>query len=216
MLYPQLKDLLLYISDNYGYKIDDLNFVTNGSVMPSDEFCVFLSQKNITVIIDDYSEAVPNAKDMLTKVVHKFESNGTRIIVYPKIREFLQSFPPLRGTVSHDKTFLSDKYKKCFIGVQNLRDGKLCSCTYMAFAVNAGLLPDDPDDWFDLASMNSSDQDKKMLIEFRAGFNKKGYTEFCKYCNGLQTINAHTAPAAIQAKGKLTWDIDNPTYLEEK
>jgi hypothetical protein len=215
MLFPYLQELFTYISNTYRYKIDDLNFVTNASVIPDDEFCAFLKHHNITAIIDDYSEAIPDIKENLVKTIETFQKNGTNVIIYPRVREFLQSFPPLRGSASDDKQGLQEKYRKCFIGVQNLRDGRLCSCTYMAFAVNAGLLPDNADDWFDIASMGTTDNDRKQLIEFRAGFNKKGYVDFCKYCNGLQTINNHTAPAAIQARGKLTWDINNPTYLED-
>lgn len=215
MLYPQLRDIIQYIASHYGDRIDEFTFVTNASVVPDDEFCEFLKENNVIVLIDDYSPAVPKLTPTLDELKKKLDKAGTSKIVYPPVREFLKSFPPQRGNLDLGKEELQKKYRDCTIGVQNLRDGKLCSCTYHAFAVNAGLQEDDPDDWFDIGQMSDSLADKKKLVEFRCGFNKKGYTDWCRFCNGVQTINTHYAPAAEQVKGFLEWDKDNPTFLDE-
>ena len=109
---------------------------------------------------------------------------------------------------------LEEKYRICTDTWQNLCDGRLSSCTYFAFAVNAGLISDDDTEWFDMNKMSDDILSKKMLIEFRCGFNLKGYTNWCRYCNGLEAYNTNYAPGAEQVKGHLDWDINNPTYLD--
>lgn len=212
-LYPNLQELILYIAQKYGDKIDEFTFVTNGSTVFSDEFCELLKENNVTVLIDDYTAAVPRLEENLSKLKERLKKVGTKFIVYPQMREFLKSFPPKRENMNLTEEGLKEKYRICTIGVQNLRDGRLCSCTYHAFAVNAGLIPDNTSDWFDLSTMPDDLLGKKTLIEFRCGFNQNGYTAWCRFCNGVQTINTNYAPAAEQVKGHLEWDINDPTYL---
>ena len=51
------------------------------------------------------------------------------------------------------------------------------------FAETAGLVKQGDDEFFDLTSFTQ--EKKKELVEFRLRFNKKGYTNFCRYCNGF-------------------------------
>ena len=213
-LYPELQKLIVYIASNYRHKIDEFTFVTNGSTVFSDEFCNILKENRVIVLIDDYTETVPRLEANLTRLRDKLERLKVDFIIYPKVREFLKSFPPMRKNMELTEVELRQKYRDCTIGVQNLRDGRLCSCTYHAFAVNADLVPDDVSDWLDMNEMTDDLLSKKILIEFRCGFNQKGYTTWCRYCNGVQTINKNYAPAAEQVKGHLDWDINNPTYLD--
>ena len=213
-LYPDLQELILYVAQKYGGKIDEFTFVTNGSTVLSDEFCELLKENDVIVLIDDYTMAVPGLEKNLNELKEKLKKIGTKFIVYPQVREFLKSFPPKRENMDLTEEGLKEKYRACTIGVQNLRDGRLCSCTYHAFAVNAGLIPDNISDWFDMSAMPDDLLSKKALIEFRCGFNQKGYTAWCRFCNGVQTINTNYAPAAEQVKGRLEWDINDPTYLD--
>lgn len=215
MLCPHLKDIVQFISENYRDKIDRFSVVTNGTVDPSEELLEVLKKNNVMVIVDDYSEAVPKVTKSVERLAGKLKDHGIQSDVLPKIREFLKTFPPQKSNMDLSVEQLQDKYRKCTLLFQNLRDGKLCSCTYFAFAVNAGLIPNNDSEWFDMTMMSNSSLDKKKLVEFRCGFNKKGYTEWCRYCNGLQKINNITAPAAEQVKGHLDWDIEHPTFLDE-
>lgn len=213
-LYPNLRDIICHIVHDYRSKIDEFSFVTNGSVVFTDEFCEMLKENQVLVYIDDYTEAVPRMESTLEQLVEKLKRIGTRYVVYPKVREFLKSFPPERENMRLSGEELKEKYRACTNGCQNLRDGRLCSCTHHAFAVNAKLIPDDDNDWFDMGAMSDDALGKRALIEFRCGFNLKGYTSWCRYCNGLESINKNYAPAAEQVKGYLEWDINDPTYLD--
>lgn len=214
MLCPYLQDILTYIYDKYRQQIEVLNIVTNATIIPSDDFCKFLKTHNILVYVDDYSANVPKVRSSLNEVLNKFNEFGVNYIRLVADK-FMITFPPMKANMQLDVQGLQNKYRLCFPGVQNLRNGKICSCTYHAFAVNAGLLPDSSDDWFDLEQINEDILDKRALVEFRCGFNKKGYVDWCRYCNGhITTINNNSAPAAQQVKGKINWDINNPTFLD--
>lgn len=215
MLSPVLKDIAVYIGENYREKIDMFTIVTNGTVIPNEEFLLAVKKYGLTIIVDDYTAAMPGNEEKLNKLIKKLKEYEVRMIVNPKIREFLKTFPPKRENMEISEDGLKEKYRKCTLLFQNLRDGKLCSCTYQAFAVNAGLIADDDSNWFDMSRMSGDLKDKKKLIEFRCGFNQKGYVDWCRYCNGLQKINQSKAPAAEQAKGRLEWDISSPGFLAE-
>lgn len=213
MLFPRLKDFLEYISDNFKEKIDILCFVTNGTIVPENEFINFCKEKNIFIFLDDYTEAVPRIKKTFEETREKFNCAKIQYHI-PKPTGFLKTFPPLQNNLKLSEVELQRKYRKCHIGVQNLRNGKLCSCTYQAFAENAGLIPVIEDNWFDMAQMSENISDKRKLIEFRFGFNKKGYVDWCRYCNGHIAINKFYGPTGEQIKCRLDWDINSPTFLD--
>lgn len=213
LLYPYLKEILEYILNKYKEKIDILNLVTNGTIVPDDEFLKFCKHNDIFIYLDDYTNVVINIKQKFSQTIKKFNESGVKYC-HLKVPEFFITFPPIRMNFNLDGLKLQEKFRKCYIGVQNIRDGKICSCTYHAFAVNAGLIPDASDNWFDMTQMGDGILDKRKLVEFRLRFNQKGYVDWCRYCNGHISINPLRSPAAKQAKGRLDWDINNPTFLD--
>lgn len=215
MLSPVLKDIVVYIGEHYREKIDMFTIVTNGTVIPDEVLLLAVKKYGLTIIVDDYTAAMPQSEDKLNELIKKLKEYEVQMIVNPKIREFLKTFPPQKKNMEMSEDGLKEKYCRCTLLFQNLRDGRLCSCTYQAFAVNAGLIEDDDSNWFDMSQMTGDIEDKKKLVEFRCGFNPKGYVDWCRYCNGLQKINQSKAPAAEQAKGRLEWDIASPVFLAE-
>ncbi|WP_300909163.1 radical SAM protein [uncultured Desulfovibrio sp.] len=213
MLSPHLKELLEYISDKFREKIGTLCFVTNGTIVPEDEFVHFCKEQNIFIFLDNYTETLPRIKKTFDETRQKFDLEGIKYNI-PKLTSFVKTFPPLKNNLNLSEADLRKKYQQCHIGVQNLRNGQLCSCTYHAFAENAGLIPVAEDNWFDMAQMTASILDKRKLVEFRFGFNKKGYVDWCRYCNGHFTINTINGPVGEQARGRLDWDINAPTFLD--
>ena len=57
-LYPELEELLMYISKNYSSKIGYLGIITNGSIMPNEELIKVLKACNVGISISDYSKEV--------------------------------------------------------------------------------------------------------------------------------------------------------------
>ena len=213
LLYPHLRELLEYIADNYREKIYVLNLVTNGTIIPDDDFILFCKRKNIFIYVDDYTDSIPKIRTKFDSVCKKFSAANINYLPL-KSDKFMVTFPPLRKNLNMSEADLQKKYRNCHAGIQCIRDGKMHSCAYFSFAENAGLIKTSESDWFDLSAMRDDILDKRKLVEFRIGFNKKGYVEWCRYCNGHIAINDLSGPAGEQAKGQLDWDINAPTFLD--
>ena len=59
LLYPRIADLLKYIFENYGNQIYSLETVTNGTVIPKEDFLRVLHDIPIVITVDDYRDAMP-------------------------------------------------------------------------------------------------------------------------------------------------------------
>lgn len=79
-----------------------------------------------------------------------------------------------------------------------MRDGRLYSCNYASYAAVAGLAEEVKDETFDLRTFDRSQM--KELMEFRMGYNKKGYVDFCKKCAGFVDINENIVEPAKQKR----------------
>ena len=89
---------------------------------------------------------------------------------------------------------------ECNQSCQELRDGKIYSCNYAAYATVAGIAGDeDLEEAYDLRTHTKDKQ--KELVEFRLGYTTKGYTNFCKKCRGFTTENSVEIEPAIQCEG---------------
>jgi hypothetical protein len=79
---------------------------------------------------------------------------------------------------------------------RELRGGKIYSCNYASYAEVAGLSETQDNEVYDLASYDRSRL--KELMEFRLGYNEKGYVEFCRHCSGYIDINDNPVVPAKQ------------------
>jgi hypothetical protein len=211
MLYPYLGELFQYISDKYRDKIDNIGIGTNGTIMPSDGLCKIFKKCGIAVYIDDYSKTIPGIKIHYDAFIKKMMEYGIETNqIY--IDLFYKTFPPLENYSLYNERVLSDKFDKCMqVHYQDLKNGRIVACCCAAYALEAGLIKETEDDFYYINNFSNSIQSKKELVEFRLGYNNKGYVEFCKYCNGFPSINSHMAKnGAEQVKGKLIWDNSNP------
>lgn len=194
-LYPYFGDIALYIHENYGKKIDTLRSVTNGSVIPSDSLCEKLAAGGVEITVDDYRATVPLCEKNFEKVMEKLERYGIRH--YANRVENWIDLAPERTDFSH----LSDDRMiihrdRCSQSWEELRDGKIYSCNYAAFAAVAGIGSDE-EEAYDLSKFNGN---KKELLEFRLGYSERGYTEFCRKCRGFTPENCDSVPAAAQVQ----------------
>jgi organic radical activating enzyme len=216
-LYPDLIEIITYIHNNFNDKIETIGITTNGAVLPSDELCKILKEFEILVYLDNYTEVVPRIKKTYQDVLSKFAKYNIDLIKNDEI-SFFKIFPPTRECCISNKTELQQKFNKCteYNGFQQVKNEKLYSCCYSSFAQTAGLIPESSDDFFDLSDFTGNIENKKILTEFRLGYNNNGYTVFCKYCNGMPNVNPlPKSKGGIQAEGHIDWDINNPTFFEE-
>ncbi|GHT01674.1 hypothetical protein AGMMS50276_30180 [Synergistales bacterium] len=72
LLNKDLCKMLKYIGDEYGDRVYDLFFITNGTLIPNQELLDVLRQVNCWVIIDDYSASVPKCVENVPKLPRPF------------------------------------------------------------------------------------------------------------------------------------------------
>jgi len=195
MLYPQLKELLIYLSKTYGSKIGKISTTTNGTVLPSREICEVIHNYDIEVALDDYRSALSGVDKRFQEIEQRFKE--MQVNYYVNCADSWIDLAPMTTDHStwNDQT-LCNYFDACHVPFQELRDGKLYSCNYASYAIVAGLSEEAEEDTYDLKSFTS--EFKAELVEFRLGYNNKGYTNFCKYCSGYVNINKNIVPVAKQ------------------
>lgn len=196
MVYKHTADLIEYIDTNYGDRIDTLRTVTNGTIVPKDEVLEKLSRCNVEVTIDDYRDAVPKFKERFDELICKFDKYKIKYYIN-KAESWIDLAPDKTDYSGWSEEQLEMHRDSCNQSWQELRDGKLYSCNYAAYATVAGIAGDQNiEEVYDLR--NFRDEKKKELVEFRLGYTTKGYTEFCKKCRGFTPENSEAVIPAEQ------------------
>lgn len=195
MLYPHMARLVEYIDNHYRKQIHTLRTVTNGTILPKSELLKALSEHNVEVTVDDYREAVPQSEETFKKLLVLLESYGITYEIN-KADEWIDLAPLTTDHSNWSEEKLQDKFERCHVPWQELREGKIYTCNYSSYAMVAGLTKLDKTEYFDLKTYTQDKQ--KELIEFRLGYSEKGYTEFCKHCSGYMDINPNIVPPAKQ------------------
>lgn len=198
MLYRYTADLIEYIDRKYGNRIDTLRTVTNGTVVPSDEVLEKLSTCRFEVIVDDYREAVPQYNENFDRLIKKLEEYKIRYKIN-KADSWIDLAPEATDFSDKTQEWLEQHRTECSQSWQELRNGKLYSCNYAAYATVAGIAGEqDLEETYDLTKHSADD--KKQLVEFRLGYTDKGYTNFCKQCRGFTKHNDSVVVPAVQAQ----------------
>ena len=196
MVYKYTADLIEYIDKNYRHKIDTLRTVTNGTIVPKDEVLKKLSKCNVEVTVDDYREAVPQFNERFEQLIQKFEAYHIKYYIN-KVDSWVDLAPEKTDYSTKSEEWMIRHRSSCSQSWQELRDGRLYSCNYAAYATVAGIAGEqDAEETFDLRNFTSDK--KKELIEFRLGYTEKGYTNFCKKCRGFTPENNEEVKPAVQ------------------
>lgn len=195
MIYKHIGEVIGYLYHQYGDRIDTLRTVTNGTVVPDDEILEQLARCDVEITVDDYREAVPQYNDNFAALLEKLEKYHIRYYIN-KVDEWIDLAPDRTDFSDWSEEQLQRHFDACCQSWQELRDGKLYSCNYDAYATVAGINAQPDDEVFDLQTMTQSQ--KKELVEFRLGFNAKGYTNFCRRCRGIGRSNPFKCQPAEQ------------------
>ena len=196
MLYKHTADLIAYIDENYGDRIGTLRTVTNGTIVPSDETLMKLSRCRVEVTVDDYREAVPKYNAQFDELIRKLEQYQIKHYIN-KVKSWVDLAPEKTDYSNMSEEQLIRHRSECGQTWQELRDGKLYSCNYAAYATVAGIAGEqDLEESYDLRR-HTADK-KKELVEFRLGYTNKGYTNFCKKCRGFTAHDTDAVEPAVQ------------------
>lgn len=196
-LYPHLKELVIYIGEHYREKIHFLQTVTNGTVEPKDEIVEILAKYEVGVTVDDYRLAVPERADVFDRVVEKLQRYHIRYDIN-KVDQWIDLAPTKTDHSMWNEQQLINHFEACHEPWQELRGGHLYSCNYASYGAVAGLAEEVADETFDLRAFDKSRM--KELMEFRMGYNKKGFVDFCKKCAGFVDINKNIVEPAKQKR----------------
>ena len=186
LLYPDIGNLLSYIREKYGDRIARLETTTNGTVVPSEKLCNLFHELSIGVVLDDYTESLPEYKDRFKEIVHRFDGEG----VDYRVQKADKWISLMTSDYLDDSFSLNEKFEKCHVPWQEYRDGKLYLCNYSDYAAVAGLYKVQDNEY--LCIENAV---KKEIMEFRLGFSEKGYTGFCAKCAGYLNNGNYVTPA---------------------
>lgn len=198
MLYKHTADLIEYIDQNYGERIDTLRTVTNGTIVPSDEILQKLSKCNVEITVDDYRDAVPRFRERFDELIRKLEEYNIRYYIN-KADSWIDLAPDRTDHSAWSDEQLEKHRERCNQTWQELRAGKLYNCNYAAYATVAGIAGEqDLEEVYDLTQFTVDK--KKELVEFRLGYSTKGYTNFCKKCRGFMEHDTDAVEPAIQVE----------------
>lgn len=198
MLYQHTADLIRYIDENYGDRIGTMRVATNGTVVPSDETLEKLSKCRIEVVVDDYRNAVPQYHAQFDELIQKLEEYRVKYYIN-KVGSWVDLAPEKTDYSAMTEEELIRHRSECGQTWQELRDGRLYSCNYAAYAAVAGIAgKKDAEEYYDLRA-HTADH-KKELVEFRLGYTDKGYTNFCKKCRGFTVYNTDAVEPAVQVE----------------
>lgn len=195
-LYKNTVDLVEYIENKYGDRIDTLRTVTNGTIVPEDDIFVRLSKCNIEITVDDYRESIPQYNDRFEELIAKLQHYKIKYFIN-KVESWIDLAPERTDYSGREEEWIIRHRDSCNQSWQELRDGKLYSCNYASYATVAGIAGEqDEEEVYDLTKFTADK--KKELVEFRLGYTTKGYTSFCTKCRGFTPSNNVEMIPAVQ------------------
>lgn len=198
LLYPNLDEMIEYIGSNYRDKIHTFLMSTNCTIVPMDSTCELFKKYNFKVCIDNYSEYVEKAKTILPLIEGKLQKYEIEYYVASgDVAYWIDLAPDKTDNSSLTDEQLIEYHTKCACPYHEIRDGKIYACNYASFAMKAGLVEENRNDWLSLKEII----DKKILCEFALGYTEKGYVDFCKKCAGFLPINPYKKPVGKQVRG---------------
>lgn len=187
-LYPELAGLIRGLRRHD--RIERLELVTNGTLIPRAELVDVLARNQVHVVISDYGPLSPVLRE-LRKI---FEAGGVSHDVAAFNDWYDMGNLAKRGRNDADLgiTFTNCKFKYC----PTLLGGKLYRCSRSAFGTRVGAIPPAAGEGIDL---NDPGLDAE-AVRRQVGdlFYGRDWLSACDYCDG-GNIGGYTIPPAIQA-----------------
>ena len=128
--------MIRYLDERYGDRIYKIRTVTNGTIVPRDEFLERLKGLRFEVTVDDYREAVPQYAGTVLKLMDKLDEYG--IQHYRNYTDQWIDLAPMKTDHSAwTEEQLMHHFDDCCQSWQELRDGKIFIVNYSACAAVA-------------------------------------------------------------------------------
>lgn len=191
MLNPKLKDVIVYLEENYSDKFGKISYASNGSVEPSDELLSIMKKYEIHIVVSDYSSVIPY-KNKLDKLEYRFKEYGINYDMKPSLVWCDFGFPEhpfIRNTQQ-----LKEHLKYCRPEWNGLNDRKFYYCNVSWSAEKSGTYRLSKNDYIELEKIDPNDkQECHKLVEL-----SRGTSSFCKICGGCGRDNTNYVTVGIQ------------------
>lgn len=195
-LHPELYEIVDYIGSRYRKQINRFVITTNATILPSEKLLDLFVRDHITVVISDYTEALPNLKKAVAQFLNCIDCAGIDCEISKTDRwiDFGYDWVNKNDTSEADMTNFFDR---CKMPCRLMQNGTFYYCANSKFAINAEMNKQDPANTYDLSGFDR--KNKKTLFEFDSGYNDVGYINMCRKCNGYLSINQNFVEVAKQA-----------------
>lgn len=194
-LHRELNTFLCYIGEHNRHNIGNLQIITNGTLVPSEELLETIKKYNVEVRISDYTKRV-NYDEKLKIFCKKLEAYQIDYVSYGHDEWLDMGFPGESVNMGDTAEELHRHMIKCDPNCQNVSEGKLYYCAQGWAAQQSGLFNLRKSDYLDLESIRNSEDKKEQFRKFYFGNLEEGYFSFCKVCRGWDTDI--TVPGGIQ------------------
>lgn len=197
LVHPEIADIMDYMM-RYIDRVDMLEIITNGSVMPSEKLLQVLMKSNkVDILIDDYGKELSKNVDSM---IAAFEQKGIKY----RRRKYYGEDAHLGGWVDLSNVSLKNRsdeeteniYKNCaYPGPFHcfvLMGGRAYICGVYKRCVSEGIIPDNADEYVDFVSSNWNVRETQNKIK---NFYERKFFSACKYCNGFCPDSQRFTPA---------------------
>lgn len=198
LLYRNLIDIIEYISEHYGDKIERLQISTNGTILPSKELIACCKIHKVYYLISNYTKTLPRIKNQVSNLIQVLEDNNISYGLFPEETTWMDyGFDHLDRKADEKK--LISVFDACKTGCHEVRKNRFYFCV-MARCISENMMNGmvGPDDYCDLQKLDQANKmDKKVFLEYTQGYSDKGYLDMCNHCYGAECVN-YPIPAAEQ------------------
>ncbi|MGO5027904.1 radical SAM protein [Candidatus Agathobaculum pullicola] len=194
-LYPNILELTQYLCENYGSRVHQVVFFSNGTLIPSDELLELMREYDIEVQVSDYRKGLPYLAEKVDRFQDTLRAHGIRFRHGVDEQWISFGFPDYQRP-SNWKGDPIAFFDECYAPFRGLYQKKFYYCHLEASAEAAGLFTPSANDYFDLSHFDA--KRKVELAEFDLGYTKTGDISYCTRCKGCFSVNQDYVPVAEQ------------------
>lgn len=191
MLNPVLKDIIVYLEQNYHNQYGKISYASNGSIVPSEDLLIVMKKYGVHIVVSDYSKAIPYKKN-LDMLVEKFEQYNIQYDIKSDILWCDFGFP--QSPYKRNGEQLKQHLAYCRPEWNGLNEGKFYYCNLSWSAEKSGYFKLMEEDYIVLKDIDPSDKMAcHQLVEL-----SRGTSSFCRICGGCGKDNTNYVETGIQ------------------
>jgi len=191
LLNPALKDVIVYLMENYNDKFGRISYASNGTVVPSDELLEVMNKYGVHIVVSDYTRVVPY-KEKLSEVERKFKKYNINYDIKSDLVWCDFGFP--NQPYKRNEQQLKEHLASCRPEWNGLNDGKFYYCNVAWSAEKSGHFRLREADYIRLETINPNDKNEcHTIVEL-----SRATSSFCRVCGGCGKDNTDFVEVGFQ------------------